>query len=287
MQQHALVGVKRRVKPKPALGRKVHLHHHVGNQEAVFEHLALHVQPQLAAHRAARPVGHDQPVGLDGEAAFGCVHRHARTIGQRLHTHHLVLPAQVGAQRGGARHQRFFQVVLLQVDHARAVVPGVGHQIKPVHLFFAHKGAAHAPAHALLAQGLAHTVAVQNFQGALGVTHRPRAKRHAVVFVKQQHIQPAQARINRGAQAHRAGTNDDERAALGRALHQIGGAAVSECRVGIGAHVVLGCARDCSAKFNMRKLISLTVIKSPPLGRRGAHRWRPHNRLPDRRPGAR
>ncbi|MCY1375696.1 hypothetical protein D9M69_631290 [compost metagenome] len=44
VQQHALVGVERRVEPEPALGREVSLHDHVGDQEAVLEHMAFDVQ---------------------------------------------------------------------------------------------------------------------------------------------------------------------------------------------------------------------------------------------------
>ena len=236
VQQHALVGVKRRVEPKPAFGGKVGFHHHIGDQKPVFEHLAVHVQPQLAAHVGARPVGHDQPVGLDVKRTVGRFHAHAGTVGQRLHAHHLVFPAQIGTQFGGALHQRFFQVVLLQVDHARALVARAGHQVEAVHLFLAQKGAAHVPAHALVHHRIAHAQTVQNFQRTLGVTHRPRAKRHAVVFVQQQHIQPMQPRINGRCQPHRPRANDDQRLALRRAVHQVVRRLVRKGGVGVGGH---------------------------------------------------
>jgi len=78
-----------------------------------------------------------------------------RAIGQLLDADHLVFPAQVHTERFGAPHQRFFQVVLLQVDHAGALVAGVGHEVEAVDLFFAQEGAAHIPAHALVDDGVA------------------------------------------------------------------------------------------------------------------------------------
>ncbi|MCY1382862.1 hypothetical protein D9M69_709250 [compost metagenome] len=101
--------------------------------------------------------------------AVGGFDAHAGAIGQRLDADHLVFPAQVHAERFGAPHQRFFQVVLLQVDHAGALVAGVGHEVEAVDLFFAQEGAAHVPAHTLVDDGVADAEAVEDFERALGV----------------------------------------------------------------------------------------------------------------------
>jgi hypothetical protein len=169
VQQHALVAVKRRVEPEPALGGVVGFHDHVGDQEAVHEDAALDLQAQQVADRAARAVGHDQPVGLDVKSAVGGVHAQADMVRLIAHTHHLVAPADVGAQFQGAGHHHFFQVVLLQVDHAGALVAGVGHQVEAIHLLLAEEGAPHVPAHALVAQRVAHAQAVEHFERAFGV----------------------------------------------------------------------------------------------------------------------
>ena len=41
VQQHALVGMERRVKPEPAFGGEISRHFHVGNQEVVAEDTTL------------------------------------------------------------------------------------------------------------------------------------------------------------------------------------------------------------------------------------------------------
>src|SRR5450432_3246343 len=64
MQQRGLVAVKGRIEPEPALGRKFRAHVDIGDQEAIAKHLAVAVQPEHAADRAARTVGDDQPVGM-------------------------------------------------------------------------------------------------------------------------------------------------------------------------------------------------------------------------------
>ncbi len=240
VQQHALVGVERRVEPEPAFGREVGLHDHVGDQEAVLEHMAFDVQTELAPHIAARPIGDDQPVGVDLEVAVGRFEAHAgaavAVISQRLNAHHLVFPAQVHTERFGAPHQRFFQVVLLQVDHAGALVAGVGHEVEAVDLFFAQEGAAHVPAHALVDDGVADAEAVEDFERALGVADGARAEGDAVFFVEQQHVQPLQAGVDGGGETDRAGPDDDQRFALRCALHEVGRAGVREGGVGVGGH---------------------------------------------------
>ena len=63
VQQHRAAAMEGRVEPEPALGREVGLHHHVGDQEAVAEHLADEGQAQAFAHEAVGAVAGQQPVG--------------------------------------------------------------------------------------------------------------------------------------------------------------------------------------------------------------------------------
>ena len=163
VQQHALTGVKLWVKPHATFGGKVSLHHHVGNQEAVFENMTFNVQPQVATHGTARAIGHHQPIGFHIKRAFGGFKGEARMIGLGTHAHGLAFPTNVHAEFERTLNQRLFQVVLLQVDHARALVARFWHQVELVDLFILQKGAANVPAHTLFTQGLAHAQTVQHF----------------------------------------------------------------------------------------------------------------------------
>jgi hypothetical protein len=121
-----------------------------------------------------------------------------------------VLPAQVQrVELLRAVDEVFLEVVLLQVDHARALVAGLGQQVEAEHLAFAVEGAADVPGHALVDHALANAQAVQDLQRALGVAHAARADRDGVVVVEQDRRQPALRRVDAGGQAHRPPTDDD------------------------------------------------------------------------------
>ena len=202
--------MERRVEPEPALGREIRLHHHVGDQEAVHEDLAFDIQAQHAPDRAARAVGGNQPVGLDGIEAVLGLHLERDALAALGGRNHLVAPAQVDArQRRGARRHVFLEVVLLQVDHARPVVVGFRHQVEVVDLLFAEEGATDIPRHALAAHRVADAVAIEDFQRTLGVADAARADRHRVVLVQQQHRNALALQVERSAEAHGAGTDHD------------------------------------------------------------------------------
>ena len=221
VQQHALVGVKGRVEPEPALGRVVGLHDHVGDQKPVLEHTAFDVQAQVAANRAACAVGHHQPIGFDVERAVGRFHGEGGVVVMTRDGGDLVLPTNVGAEFERARDQHFLDVVLLQVDHARALVAGVGHQVELVNLVFFQKSAADVPAHAQLAGLIGNAQTVKDFERALGIADGTRTDRDGLVVIEHQHLEPLQACINRGGQAHGACANDDQGAALRRLGAQV------------------------------------------------------------------
>ena len=136
VHQHTLAGVERRVEPEPALGavggKGFAVEHHVGDQEAVLEDLALDVQPERAAHRAARAVGHDQPVGTAARSG----RRRSRPRPWRRPSPGVTratLCFQRRSMAGSSQRaldQVLLQVVLLQVHHARAPVAGLGQQVE-------------------------------------------------------------------------------------------------------------------------------------------------------------
>ena len=236
VQQHALFGVKWRIKPKPPLGRVIGLHDHVGDQKAVLKHTALNVQTQMAANGAARPIGHHQPIGLNVKTAIGRLYSQGGVVSTGRHGHHLVLPTQIGPQLLGARNQHFLNVVLLQIDHAGALVTRIGHQVELVNLFLLQKSAANVPAHPQLARLIGNAQAVQNFERTLGITNRARTHRNGFVIVQHQHIQPLQAGIYGGSQPHGACANHNEGLAQRRLRHQVCRGFVGVNRVDVSTH---------------------------------------------------
>ncbi|GAB1458460.1 hypothetical protein MASR2M50_02340 [Thauera sp.] len=212
VQQHRLVGVEGRVEPEPALGGEVRLHDHVGDQEAVHEDLAVDVQPEHGADRAARTVGDHQPVGRERVGAVGRLHAQARLVLAGGDRDHVVLEAHLEVRElARALHKVVLEVVLLQVDHARSVMVGLGAEVEVEHLVLTEEGAADVPRHALPHHLLAAAEAVEHLERALGVAHAARADRHGVVVVEQQHRPPLAGEVDRGAQADRAGTDDHHR----------------------------------------------------------------------------
>jgi len=198
----------------------------------------------VATDRAASAIGHHQPVGLDVKATIGRFDRERGVVLVARDGGDLVLPADVGAELKRARDQHFFDVVLLQVDHARALVARIGHQVELVNLLLVEEGAANVPAHAQAAGLLGDAQAVQDFQRTLGVTHGARTHRDGFVVVEHQHLQALQPGVDRGGQADGAGANDDQRLAQRRAGAQVGRRLVGINWVDVSAH-----GRDSSDRF--------------------------------------
>ena len=205
VQQHRLVAVEGWVEPEPAFGREIRLHHHIGDEEAIHEDLAFDVQPEHGADRAARAVSHHQPVGLEMVDPVWRLHLERHHVLARAHRHHVALPAHLELRQGaGALHQVVLEVILLQVDHARPVMVGLGAEVEIVDLVLAEEGAAHVPGHPLGDHLLTAAEPVEHFEGALCVAHAARADRHGVVVVDQEHTLALHGEVNGGGEAHRA-----------------------------------------------------------------------------------
>ena len=72
-------GMKRRIEPEPALGRKVRLHVDVGDQEAIAETPALPLRGRASnAPDSCEPSADDQPVARELVFAFRCCDAHQR-----------------------------------------------------------------------------------------------------------------------------------------------------------------------------------------------------------------
>ena len=152
MQQRRLVGMKRRVEPEPALGGKAGAHADVGDQEAVVENLPFAFEPEHAcapgcARRRRRSASRMRP----------CSRRRASRREARRGRRAASTPTTLLRQRSSrlrqlaqALDQELLDIVLLQVDERRPVMPALGQQVELVDLLVAEEDLADAPADALL-----------------------------------------------------------------------------------------------------------------------------------------
>ena len=165
--------MKRRIKPEPSFRWKICFHEHIGNQKAVHENLTFDVQSEHRSDRTARAIADNQPVSFYLITAIRCLDGQADVIIMRLNGHHLVFPAQRHARFLRALDHVFFQVVLLQVDHARALVAGLRPKIEIEYFLITEECAADIPAHTLADNRITAAKPVKNFQRALGIAETP------------------------------------------------------------------------------------------------------------------
>ncbi|CFE03373.1 Uncharacterised protein [Bordetella pertussis] len=241
VQQDRLIGVEGRVEPEPALSGIIGRHLHVGDQEAVLEYPAMGFQVQQLAHRRARAVAGDQPVGMQGVGAVGRVDRDLHAIGLLRHAHHLAFPAQLDARLGAGQFvQVALGVILLQVDEGRAPVPGLGQQVEAPDFLVAEEHLADVPRYALVDHALAHAQAVPDLQRALGEADGARAGRQAVVVIQHHDPQALPRQVQRRGQAHRARAHHDH-TVPGRRVALLVGA----FRIGELDRLVVDVSHDC------------------------------------------
>ena len=216
VQQHALVAVKVGVEPEPALGRKVHVHFHVGNQEAVAEHAALAFLAQQLAQCGARAVAGRHPVAAHLVVAIGRFDGQQCVIGMLLDTDHLVVPADVDQrQLRRTLGQKTFYIILLQVHEGRALMAFFGLQVEFINLLGLQEYTSEFPRHALAGHAVAAAQAVEDFQRALGKANGAGARRQLVVVVEQHHGDALLRQIDRQRQPHRTRAHHHHRMASG------------------------------------------------------------------------
>ena len=138
--------MKRRIEPEPALGRKLALHVHVGDQESVAEHLAFPLETHQIAQRAARAVGGDDVVGRDRVAPVWRLDVEPDSGIVLFDAHRPVPPAHAVPERPETSDQGLFEVVLLQVHERRPPVARLRQQVEAVREFVAEENLADAPA---------------------------------------------------------------------------------------------------------------------------------------------
>ena len=226
------LGVERRVEPEPALGREVGLHLHVGDQEAVAEDAALALLAEQRAQRRARAVAGGDVVGFAAGSGRRACRCRAHAVGALLDADDLVLPAQVDVrQLGRALGQVGLDVVLLQVDEGRPLVAGLGQQVEAVEQLVARRTPCRrSTTRPWRTMRVAAAQAVEDLERALGEADRARAGGQRVVVVEQQHRLAALREVDRQAQAHRAGADDDDRVAHRRRGVLVGASGGSRTR---------------------------------------------------------
>ena len=130
----------------------------------------------------------------------------------RLDAAHLVAPADVDrVELGGALAQELLEVILLQVDEGGHLVPVLRQEVEAIEERVALEDLADLPGDALLQAFVGDAEPVEDLQRALGVADAARALADAVGVVEKHHRHAALREIDRGAEADRAGADDDDR----------------------------------------------------------------------------
>ena len=185
MQQHRLAAMEGRIEPEPALGRKLRLHAHVGDQEAVVEHLAVEAQAHHGADRAAHAIGGDDVLRGQPVDAIRRLDLQPHLLAILLDADDLVLPAQIDFGKiGAALDQVLLDIILLQVDEGRETLMRLALHLELVDQPLADIELAGVPQHALVQHALRHAQPVPDFQRALRPADGAAADRDGVVFVQ-------------------------------------------------------------------------------------------------------
>ena len=214
--------MERRIEPEPALGRKLGLHLHVGDQEAVAEHLPFPFEPHQVAQRAACAVGRDHVVGFDAVATVRRLDLEPRRRRILLDADRLVPPAHPVAERRKPVDQRFLEVVLLQIDEGRPLVARLRQQVELVGELVVKVDLADFPADAARADRLAAAEPIEHLQRTLGIADRARADAHGVVVVDDDEVDALLREIDRRRQPDRPGTDDRDLRARHPARRDLG-----------------------------------------------------------------
>ena len=256
VQQRRTPGMKRRIEPEPALGRKRRGHLDVGDQELVLEHLAGKFRADHLPQRRARAVAGDDVSGVQRVGPVGRVDRQHHAIVALRQRAHLVAPAKrnVG-QFLDAIDQVSLGIELLQVDEGGPLVAGLRQQVELIELRGAVKNLADAPDHALVDHAVADTEPIPELQRALGEADGARAFADAVGVIEQHDPVAALRQIDRKGQPDRPCADHDHR--------MLGDSGAGAVLIGVTAIAELGlCLRHARARTRSCRceLVSLATI---------------------------
>src|SRR6266478_751753 len=115
VDENAFARVERRLEPKPPITRVVRGRSDIGDQELFLEFLAFELKSKGVTHRAACPVGGQQPTGLKAIGSVRRVHLNPHGLIEQFKAQEAVLPAKLD-QSFKLRcplYQIFLSVVLL------------------------------------------------------------------------------------------------------------------------------------------------------------------------------
>ena len=153
-----------RREPEPALRGKIGLHLDIGDQEAFLEVAPLEIQPELAADPAVRAVTGKKIVTAKRIGAVRCLDLGGDACFVLADRQHPVLEAKVDQTRKvrTAFDQILLDVILLQVDEGRELVPVFRQQVEIIDLLIAAIDPAELPGDAFFEHAVADAETVEN-----------------------------------------------------------------------------------------------------------------------------
>ena len=113
-------------------------------------------------------------------------------------------------------HQEFFEMILLEVDEGRVLVPVLGQQVELVDLAFIEEHLAGIPGNALFDHRLTAAEPVEDFERPFGKADCPRAERYLVVVVQNDDRDVLLRQIDCRCKSDRPRAHDNDRVADGR-----------------------------------------------------------------------
>ncbi|MPL98953.1 hypothetical protein SDC9_45165 [bioreactor metagenome] len=249
VNEHRRAGPAGRVEKRAADRRIVVLHLHVGDDIAALEILPLQAQAKLAAHRAARPVGGQNPTGVEAVASLGIGDGQPRAGLVDLDPLEPALPARLDQRVGLDRLPQIgLDELLLEVVHrAEFLFRPVGH-VELEDLPAAVEAAPRGPAERLLEEGRDHAEAVEDGIALPRDADRPAAIVEAVLRLDQHRGDALLGKRQRRDHADGAGADDGDghvarksraRRALGRRELRIGEIKRCGVRAACRSHAVL------------------------------------------------
>src|SRR5579864_7461729 len=203
-----------RVEPEAALGRKIRLHAHVGDEEAVFEHLSLEVEPESAADGAAHAVSGDQVIAAQPVASVGSLDLDFDMIGTRRHAGDAILPAEIEAaphQRLGFGDEDFLGQDLLQIDEGGEAMPAFRQQVELVEQLLAVEHLAKIPSDTTRDHALGAAEPVEDLERTLRPANGAAAGADGIVLIQQHSRNALVHEINCGRETDGPAARHDHR----------------------------------------------------------------------------
>ena len=167
----------------------------------------------------------------DVVGALGRLDRERGAVVAAFNSDHLVAPADVEiGQLRRALHERMLEIILLEIDEGRHLVPVLGQKIEGVKQLVTLKDFAELPGHALLQAWLGNAKPIEDFERALGIADAARSFADPVGIVEQQYRHAALGEVDGRAQPDRARADDDDGMASGGGTILVRAAAIAELK---------------------------------------------------------